>query len=109
MQRFFVWQLRQQTSFQLDRYHLKGNPESSSRDSFYVFFMYVSQHGFICCPSVAGVLDEPFSQLIRLSGVAVQARQSIEAGTFVAWRAGMPLLISGHNVGYIKTLQLYIF
>jgi hypothetical protein len=74
------------------------------------FLMYVIQHGFICCPSVAGVLDEPFSQLIPLSGVAVQARhsgrQSIEAGTFVAWRAGMQLLISGHNVGYIKTLQL---
>ncbi len=25
---------------------------------------------------VAGILDEPFSQLIPLSGVAVQARQS---------------------------------
>ncbi len=26
--------------------------------------------------SVAGVLDEPYSQLSKLSGVAVQARQS---------------------------------
>jgi hypothetical protein len=71
--------------------------------------MYVIQHGFTCFPSVVEVLDEPFSQPIPLSGVAVQAHQSIEAGTFVAWRAGMPLLISGHNVGYTKTLQLYIF
>jgi hypothetical protein len=101
--------LRQQTSFHLELYQLKGNQESYSREIFYVFFMYVIHHGYTCCPSVAGVLDEPFSQLIPLSGVAVQARQSIEAGTFVAWRAGMPLLISGHNVGYIKTLQLYIF
>ncbi len=34
-----------------------------------------------CLPPVAGVLDEPYSQLIPLSGVAVQARQSISAGT----------------------------
>jgi hypothetical protein len=27
--------------------------------------------------TVAGVLDEPFSQLTPLSGIAVQARQSI--------------------------------
>jgi hypothetical protein len=30
---------------------------------------------------VAGVLDKPYSQLIPLSRVAVQARQSIQAGT----------------------------
>jgi hypothetical protein len=48
---------------------------------------------------VAGVLDEPYSQLTPLSGVAVQARQTTKAGTvsrlsYVAWRAGMatPLL-----------------
>jgi hypothetical protein len=30
---------------------------------------------------VAGVLGEPYSQLLPLSGVAVQARQSTQAGT----------------------------
>ncbi len=31
--------------------------------------------------TVAGVLDEPYSQLIPLSGVALQARQITQAGT----------------------------
>ena len=45
--------------------------------------------------AVAGVLDKPHSQLIPLSGVAVQARQSpVYIGlnrcpSHVAWRAGM--------------------
>jgi hypothetical protein len=47
--------------------------------------------------TVAGVLDEPFSQLTPLCGVAVQARQSTQAGTggpsYVAWRDGY-----GHRV-----------
>ncbi len=38
--------------------------------------------------TVAGVLDEPYSQLTSLSGVAVQARPST-VFFYVAWRAGM--------------------
>jgi hypothetical protein len=50
--------------------------------------------------SVAGVLDEPFSQLTLLSGVALQARQSTQAGTvsiicYVAWWAGMANPLNG--------------
>ena len=49
---------------------------------------------------MAGVLDEPYSQLSPLSGVAVQARQSTKAGAvsilqYVAWRAGMTTPLSG--------------
>jgi hypothetical protein len=38
---------------------------------------------------VAGVLDEPYSQLTPLSGVAVQARQAgtVSCPSYVAWRA----------------------
>ncbi len=49
--------------------------------------------------TVAGVLDEPFSQLTSLSGVTDQVRQSILAGTvsspyFVACRASMATPLS---------------
>ncbi len=37
---------------------------------------YEVQTGSSCDRSVAGVLDEPFSQLTPLSGIAVQASQS---------------------------------
>jgi hypothetical protein len=54
------------------------------------------QGGFRCeitRITVSGVLDELYSQLIPLSRVAVQARQSTEAGTVSIlsslWRAGM--------------------
>ncbi len=49
--------------------------------------------------TVAGVLDEPYSQLITLSGVAVQARQSAYRlelyPSYVAWRASMATPLSG--------------
>ena len=49
--------------------------------------------------TLAGVLDEPFSQLTSLSGVAVQARQSSgrlePCPSYVAWRAGMATQLSG--------------
>ncbi len=47
--------------------------------------------------SVAGVLDEPFSQLSPLNWVAVQARQSTMLGPcpfYVAWRAGLATWLS---------------
>jgi hypothetical protein len=47
--------------------------------------------------AMAGVLDEPYSQLIPLSGVAVQAHslQRLEqCPSYVAWRAGMPTPLS---------------
>jgi hypothetical protein len=48
---------------------------------------------------MAGVLDEPHSQLTPLSGVAVQARQSTYSRlepcpSYVAWRAGMATQLS---------------
>jgi hypothetical protein len=39
------------------------------------------QHGERLWQPVSGVLDESYNQLIRLSGVAVQARQSTQAVT----------------------------
>jgi hypothetical protein len=69
--------------------------------------------GIICTPgtqviaqpgnSVTGVLDEPYSQLTPLSGVAVEARQSMYLNRVqwtlsilcIAWRAGMATLLSG--------------
>ncbi len=50
--------------------------------------------------TVAGVLDEPYSQLTPLSGVAVQARESTQAATvsilqYVAWRAGKAIQLCG--------------
>jgi hypothetical protein len=50
--------------------------------------------------AVAGVLDEPYSQLSPLSGVAVEARQSTvhtlePCPSYVAWRAGMATPLSG--------------
>ncbi len=48
------------------------------------YIVVVPQHSI-----VAGVLDEPYSQLTPLSGVAVQARQSTQAGTvFILCRLG---------------------
>ncbi len=49
--------------------------------------------------TVAGVLDDPFSQLTPLSRVAVQARraslQQLEpCPSYVAWRAGLATLLS---------------
>jgi hypothetical protein len=48
--------------------------------------------------SVAGVLDESYSQLTPLSGVAVQARASLHRlkpfPAFVAWWAGMATPLS---------------
>ncbi len=38
---------------------------------------------------MAGVLDEAYSQVTPLSGVAVQARQSTLSPSYVAWRAGI--------------------
>jgi hypothetical protein len=59
------------------------------------------QGGFRCeitRITVAGVLDEPYSQLSQLSRVAVQARQSTEAGTVSIlcslWRAGVATPLS---------------
>jgi hypothetical protein len=43
------------------------------------------------------LLDEPYSQLTPLSGVAVQARQATwlePCPSFVAWRAGMAAKLS---------------
>ncbi len=51
--------------------------------------------GGIAAHPVAGVLDEPYSQLTALSGVAVQAY--IPPGwnrVYVAWRAGMATTLS---------------
>jgi hypothetical protein len=50
------------------------------------------------CLPVAGVLDEPYSQLIPLSRVAVQAvsLHRLEPRlSHVAWRAGMASPLSG--------------
>ncbi len=49
-----------------------------------VSWVLVSTYSQICsfC-SVVGVLDEAYGQLIPLSGVAVQARQSTEAGNVI--------------------------
>jgi len=51
--------------------------------------------------SEVGVIDEPFSQLTPLSGVAVQARQSIHrlepCLSYVTWRAGMVTPLSWHS------------
>jgi hypothetical protein len=47
--------------------------------------------------SVAGVLDEPYSQLVPLSGVDVQASQFTRlepCPSYVAWRAGMATPLS---------------
>jgi hypothetical protein len=46
----------------------------------HVFFILSTLLAFDICP-VAGVLDEPFSQLTPLSGGAVPACQSTFAGT----------------------------
>jgi hypothetical protein len=58
-----------------------------------IMSVWITQHdGFLTLEtSVAEVLDEPYSQLNPLSGVAVQGRQYTKAGTVsvVAWRAGM--------------------
>jgi hypothetical protein len=44
---------------------------------------------------VAGVLDEPFSQLIPLSGVAVQANTETEpCPSYAAWQADMATPLS---------------
>ncbi len=45
---------------------------------------------------VAGVLDEPYSQLRPLSGVAVQPA-SLPCPSYVARRAGMANPLSGHS------------
>jgi hypothetical protein len=49
---------------------------------------------------VAGVSNEPYSQLSPLSGVAVQARQSTvhrleSCPSYVAWQAGTATPLSG--------------
>jgi hypothetical protein len=60
---------------------------------YLVFILYIYKRVFFVVPriplcqrmlgeeSVAGVLDELYSQLTPLSGVAAQARQSTSAGT----------------------------
>jgi hypothetical protein len=52
--------------------------------------------------TVAEVLDEPYSQLTPLSGIAIPARQSIyiswnrvQYPSYIAYRAGMATLLSG--------------
>jgi hypothetical protein len=79
---------------------LRGDRHCGSLD----IYMYC-----ICDPALlkiltdqpgAGVLDEPYSQLSPLSGVAAQARQSIghrlePCLSYVAWRAGMATPLSG--------------
>jgi hypothetical protein len=56
--------------------------------------MYFGTEFFL---SVTGVLDEPYSQLSPLSGVAIQARQSTRlepCPSYAAWRAGMATQLS---------------
>ncbi len=50
--------------------------------------------------AVAGVLDEPFSQLIPLCGVSVQARQSTYAGT-----VSILSTLAGQHGGYSAELS----
>jgi hypothetical protein len=59
--------------------------------------------------SCGSVLDEPYSKLIPLSGVAVQARQSTvqrleQCSSYVAWRAAMTTPLSG--LGFLSKVRL---
>jgi hypothetical protein len=56
-----------------------------------------------------GVLDEAYGQLTPLSGVAIQARKSTEAGkcsSYVAWRDGMATLLSGLSAPFTSSCHI---
>jgi len=55
--------------------HITKVPSKEKKVSCLYFYRYRRSEGGQGTP-VAGVLDEPYSQLVPLSGLAVQARQS---------------------------------